>query len=170
VLKTRGIETYLPMWRTPGKTAATRKPAPFFPGYLFAHADLEVVGRWALQYAPGVRTLVCIADEPAWLDASVFTVIEKRMRQMEHQVVDANGARLEPGDPVRILTGPLQGLEAVFDCRLSSSDRVRILVNFIQRYARLDIEPRFVEKKPRTQFPLRTGKRRRAMFFTGQSG
>ncbi|MEZ4515906.1 MAG: hypothetical protein R3C44_03375 [Chloroflexota bacterium] len=35
------------------------------------------------------------------------------------------------GDPVRIVSGPFEGYEAIFDARLPGTDRVQVLLAFL---------------------------------------
>jgi transcriptional antiterminator RfaH len=58
---------------------------------------------------------------------------------------------LQPGDPVRIVSGPFAGYEAVFDMRLPDSERVQVLLAFLSDYPqRLRLEKDAIErvKKP----------------------
>jgi transcription antitermination factor NusG len=48
--------------------------------------------------------------------------------------------RLERGDRVRIVSGPLRDLDAVFDKPLSQADRVRILVDVVGRMTPVNID------------------------------
>jgi hypothetical protein len=148
----RGIECYLPMWRDPRAPIAARRLTPFLPGYLFARADLDLVGKWALHYAPGVRALVQVGDEPACFDARALEAIELRLREMEHELVDAAGERLVKGDVVRITSGLLRDYEVIFDSRLSAGERVRIFVHFMSNPAWLEIDRQFIEKKRGQRF------------------
>ncbi len=145
-LVARGIEAYLPVWQPPRRTKRARGPRPFFPCYLFAHADLEVVGLSALQYLPGVRRIVFCGDQPARVPPTAIERIRVRLKELEQCFTDAIGEPLSPGDIVTITDGPLAGLDAVFDRRLSSGERVRLLVNFLQRGLPVDIEREFVRK------------------------
>ncbi len=143
VLASRGIETYLPL--VPQGTRGTR-PHAFFPCYLFAHVDLEAVGLSALQYVPGVRRLVFCGDQPARVPQAVIDRLQLRLSELDKCITDASGEPLTTGDRVVITSGPLAGFDAVFDRRLSSGERVRLLVNFLQRGTRVEIEREFVRK------------------------
>src|ERR1043165_9644906 len=47
------------------------KPAPFFPGYLFIHADLEQVNLSSINSAPNVLRLLDFGRTPHVKDAKV---------------------------------------------------------------------------------------------------
>lgn len=146
-LEARGLESYLPAYRVAHHGRRAQGAHPFFPCYLFARADLDDVGLSALQYLPGVRRLVFYGDQPARVPQGVIDEIRVRLGRMQGSVADAKGQPMSPGDTVLITGGPLAGLEASFDGRASSAERVRLLVNFLQTGARLEIDSAFVKKK-----------------------
>lgn len=145
-LLARGIETFLPVWHRPRCSPRGRRSYPFFPCYLFARVDLDVVGLSALQYLPGVRRVVSFGDRPARVPQAAIDQIRLRLDEMEKSVTDSDGEPMEHGDRVVITGGPLAGLEASFDCRISSEERVRLLIDFVQTGARLEIGREFVRK------------------------
>jgi hypothetical protein len=57
-----------------------------------------------------------------------------------------HGAYLNPGDKVRILSGPLQGYEGMFDTRLGGQTRARILVDFMGRQLKTECDVRTLER------------------------
>ncbi len=141
-LAQRGIESYLPAL----KAGRVGRETPFFPCYLFVHADLKQLGRSALQYLPGVRRLVAYDDAPVPVADALIEHIRIKLAELEHEVKDGRGQVLRHGDRVRITSGPLAGVDAVFDCSLSSHDRVRLLVDFIRRGASVEIDRGYIEK------------------------
>ena len=145
-LTSRGIEAYLPLWQPPRQGRRGAGPRPYFPSYLFARADLEVVGLSALRYMPGVRRLVFCGDQPAFVPQVAIDRIRAQLSDLANTFTDAYGQSLTHGDRVVITGGPLAGLEAIFDHRLSSGERVRLLINFIQNGAHVDVEREFVQK------------------------
>ena len=165
-LSARGIEVYLPVLQAPTHGARAALARPFFPSYLFAHVDLDRVGLSALQYLPGVRRLVFCGDQPAPVPQAAIDRIRLRLKELEKGITDGAGEPLAPGDRVLITSGPLAGLEAVFDRRLSSEERVRVLINFLQRGMHVDIEREAVRKirigqRPEGLWGVRGSSRRR---------
>lgn len=145
-LAARGFESYLPLWTPARPGPHSPGSVPFFPGYLFARADLDLVGISALQYLAGVRHLVFCGDQPARVPQAAIEQIRSRICEMEKSQTDALGQLLMAGDRVIITGGPLAGFEASIDCRLSSSERVRLLVDFLQTGAHLEIDREFVRR------------------------
>ena len=145
-LVSRGIGAFLPLWPARESMRVVR-PHPFFPSYLFAQADLETVGLSALQYLPGVRRLVFCGDQPAPIPEMAIRAIERRLVEIKQSVVDAAGQPLTRGDLVVITGGPFRGYDGIFDRRLGSDERVRLLIDFSRRFTPLEIECEFIQKK-----------------------
>jgi transcription antitermination factor NusG len=155
VLLARGITPYLPLWPSIPARASRVAPRPFFPCYLFALADLEVVGLSALQFAPGVRRLVFCGGEPARLQQAEIDELHRRLSAMERSVTDARGQALARGDRVVITQGPFAGWEAIFDKRLRSEERVQLLIDFLQNRTRVELDRAWIKKvAPRPPRPI----------------
>lgn len=145
VLAARGIEAYFPAVPAPRGNNRSAQSA-FFPCYLFARADLEVVGYWSLHYAPGVIGMVMFGGVPAQVDGGMIDAL--RIRLARTDVVYANGEVLKPGDRVVITSGPLADVEAVFDRRLSSVGRVRVLIDWLKRGTPVELNSIVLRKSP----------------------
>lgn len=143
-----GVETYLPTLHVQPVNPRSRKARPFFPGYLFVRADLEQVSASDLKWRPGVTRLVGVGDDPTPIPDPVVAEIRERVDavQSEDPLGLGHGAYLSPGDRVRILSGPLAGYEGMFDMRLGGRTRARILVDFMGRELKTDLDVRTVEK------------------------
>lgn len=151
-LRSEGIGAYLPLWPAPRDVRRPLRPQPFFPGYLFVHADLDVVGRSALQFRQGVRRLVFCGDQPAVIPESVIRGIERRLAGLEVSAIDSAGQPLNHGDRVLITGGPFRGYEGIFDRRLSSEERVRLLLDFSSKLTPLDIGRDLIQKSVSSAF------------------
>ena len=155
-IKERGIQVYFPTIPAPRRSHTARTRA-FFPGYLFAYTDLDVVGLWTIHYAPGMVGVVMFGGKPACVPAQVIDALQERLSRV--QVVDRLGEALQPGDRVVITSGPMAELDAVFDRRLSAEGRVRILVRLLQRWTPVAIEPDALRRRsgmPRRDFIIQT--------------
>lgn len=136
-LKGLGIEVYFPTIPAPKGSRGGPERA-FFPSYLFAHVDLAAVELWTLHYAPGMHGVVMFGGVPARVDDVVVARLKERLARVE--VVDTLGEALTHGDRVVITTGPFADFEAVFEQRLTSDGRVRVLIQFLQRWTQVEIE------------------------------
>jgi len=131
-LESYGVEIFFPRIRVEAVNPRARKMRPYFPSYLFVHVDLDVVKISVLRWMPGASGLVSFDGEPASVPELLISEVQ---RQVNHLNASTRGMidALKPGDPVIVQDGPFAGYEAIFDSRLSGQDRVRVLLNFLQR-------------------------------------
>ncbi len=137
-LEAKGIESFFPAMPVASPRRGRPLFRPFFPCYLFAYTDLEVVGVSCLNWIPGMRHLVTFGNVPATLDERVIARIRAHLAQPH--AMDAQGEFLQSGDRVLITAGPLRDIEAVFDKRLSASGRVRVLVDLLRRWTPVEMQ------------------------------
>lgn len=129
-VQARGFETFYPRLRVRPVNPRARKVKPYFPGYMFVQADLDVVGLSTFQYMPYTMGLVCFGGEPAHVPEAAIHAIRRRVGE----IAEAGGELfdgLKRGDPVWIQDGPFAGYEAIFDTQISGRDRVRVLLQMI---------------------------------------
>jgi len=130
-LRVQRIEVYLPSIRVKPVNPRSRKEQPFFPGYLFIYVDIEKISVSELRRIPGATGIVCIGGEPTSVGDSLIRTIQKQiddMTESDLHYVD----HLKAGDQVVINDGPFANYKAMFDCRLSGQDRVRVLLELLQ--------------------------------------
>jgi len=75
--------------------------------------------------------------------------VVKAIRRRVQEIREAGGLTfdgLEQGDPVRITDGPLKGYEAIFDLRLSGSERVQVLLQMLGRQMRVTVNANAIER------------------------
>jgi transcription antitermination factor NusG len=145
-LQGRGMEIYFPTIPVPHRAGRPGERA-FFPNYLFARADIDVVGLWTLNYAPGMRRVVVCGDTPVRVDEKLIVQLRERLARAE--VIDTYGQVLEQGDRVMITAGPLKDMDAVFDQRLSPTGRVRILIQLLNRWSKVELDADILRKVSR---------------------
>ena len=125
-----GVEAYYPSLRVRPVNPRARKIRPYFPGYLFIRTDLEVTGLSSFQWMPQAVGLVSFGGIPAPVpDALIISIrhLIDALTESGTQWYD----ELAHGDQVRIQSGPFAGYEAMFDIRLSGSERVRVLLQLL---------------------------------------
>ncbi len=130
-LRIQGVEVYCPLIRVNPVNPRARKEQPFLPGYLFVHVDFEKTPISEFQGISGSIGLVCYGDEPAYVGDALIQEIQKQVDEITgsaYNYVD----RFRAGDLVVINDGPFATYKAMFDCRLSGSDRVRVLLELLQ--------------------------------------
>lgn len=157
-----GLKVYLP--EVTRRVRGRIQRAPFFPRYLFVWANLlqvKVTGIHAINTMPGVLRLVEFGNIARPVLAAVIEAIRKRI-----DALNAQGGlpehRFHPGETLRLTDGPLQGLEAVFVRPMKSSERVRVLINFLGSLRDAEVNADMLEKVRTPRRERRTrGKGRR---------
>ena len=135
-LRGQGIETYLPTVQRKVKRRDRPDRVIYFPCYMFARFDLSVTPRSSIDWMPGIRHIVELGDQPAIVADEIVEVIRQRLEATEQ----VGYGDLKHGDRVRIISGPLRDLEAVFDQPMSSAHRVRILLDVVGRMTPVEID------------------------------
>ena len=131
-LQAHDIECFFPRTRVKTVNPRARKVRPYFPGYVFVYADLDKVGLSTLQWMPGAGGLVAFDGQPASVPENLINAIRNRVDEINTAGVNAR-AGFKRGDPVVIREGPFAGYEAIFDDRVSGDERVRVLLNLLNR-------------------------------------
>ena len=129
-VQTRRLEGYYPRVRVRTVNPRARQVHPYFPGYLFLNLDLSVVSPSDFTWMPHAVGLVCFGGEAAPVPDSVI----EGVREAVGQIVAAGTQwydHLTPGDPIGIKNGPLAGYHAVFDSRITGTERVRVLLEIL---------------------------------------
>ncbi len=141
-LQRLGVEVFLPMLMEYKQAPMThRKSAtPLFPGYLFVHCAMPAQHR-TVRYATGVKNVVSFGAGPSIVDDSIIDSIKG---QAVNGVIEIVGDTLVPGKAVRIHEGSFCGLDAVFEKKLSGSNRVVLLLKAISYHARVIVDVRRV--------------------------
>jgi transcription antitermination factor NusG len=137
-LELRKIETFAPRIRVQVVNPRARHVRPYFPGYIFIRADLEELGKTALQYVPGSSGLISFGGEPAFVPDGLIHAIRQRVEEIN----SAGGELfdiLKSGETVLVHSGPFAGYEAIFDARLPGKERVRVLLKML-RYRKMPVE------------------------------
>ena len=143
-----GFETFYPRLRVNPVNPRARKLRPYFPGYLFVNVDLEDAGMSTFQWMPHSMGLITFGGEPSAVPDHLIEAIRKRVEEINAaggEVFDG----LKAGDSVRISEGPFKGYEAIFDARLSGSERVRVLLELLgsQRQVPVELDASYIERK-----------------------
>jgi transcriptional antiterminator RfaH len=135
-LSNMNAPTFLPRIRVSiraGRHMQTRI-TPMFPGYVFVQIDLE---RSPLQvrFVPGVRDFIRGEGAPKAIPLEIVEALRDRIGP--GGVFEQPPLHFERGDRLLIEDGPFKGLDAVFECEMSGSERVAVLLAAINLPARL---------------------------------
>jgi transcriptional antiterminator RfaH len=131
-LRLKGFDVFYPRLRVNPVNPRARKLIPYFPGYMFIHTDLVETGISTFNWMPHAIGLVMFGDEVSHVPDNLVNEIRKRVEA----IAEAGGERLEElkkGDSVLIENGPFAGYGAIFDTRVPGTERVRVLLEFINK-------------------------------------
>jgi transcriptional antiterminator RfaH len=138
-LRRQGYEVFLPKYLKRRKHARRIDwvSAPLFPRYLFVAIDPDTTPWWAIQSTVGVSSLIRFGNLPASVPADIITEI--KARQNEKGLVKTHaGCTFRQGDRVRIIDGPLNDLEGLFESS-TDEERVTILLSLMGREVKVRV-------------------------------
>jgi transcription antitermination factor NusG len=140
-LTNRGIQSYLPLYRTVHEWTNRRKAdleLPLFPTYLFIHIAPQE--RIRTLQVPGVLNLVGLGREPSPMPDAEIECLRAglSLRRFEPHPYLVAGAR------VRIATGPFAGMEGVVQ-RRKGCLRVVLSVDFIAQSVAVEVDAEELE-------------------------
>jgi transcriptional antiterminator RfaH len=139
-LSWQGIETYLPEIGIPARRPDhSRAKRPFFPHYLFARLDLQDGTMANVRWTPGLRYIVSLGDRPVPISDETMACLRQRVATLAEE--EPTGP-FKQGERVRVLHGPFEGLDAVFDRRLSPEGRVRVFLDWMSRQVAAELDMR----------------------------
>ncbi len=138
VLQGKGVEVYLPQIPVAVQRRDRRSMKPFLPHYLFARFDPEGQRFADVCWTPGLRCIVCAGRQPVIVPDEVVVYLRHRLQKMEGETEPE--APFKKGEVVRIIQGPLEGLEAIFDKQISSRGRVRVFLQVMKRLVRTELD------------------------------
>lgn len=140
LLTGKGYDTFLPSYvrAGPRQNRETLSRLPLFPGYVFCRFDPLVNA--LIVTTPGVVRIVGYGRQPA--------VIEEREIAALKTIV-TSGVRAEPlseahpGDPVRITSGPLRGVEGLL-VEMNKRRQFIVSVSILHRSALVELRREWV--------------------------
>jgi transcription antitermination factor NusG len=150
LLAERGYEQFLPL-RIPAR-GESRGAKALFPGYLFCRLNLED-RRVPVVTVPGVIGFVGVAGRPEPIpNAEVSSLINIIAAQVSNECVSLP----QSGEKVRILQGPLRGVEGIL-CRVRNQSRLLVGVPLLQRAVSVEMHPSWIaaDDNPDAYAPLR---------------
>jgi transcriptional antiterminator RfaH len=130
-LQDQGFNVYLPSTPRRDRFGMALGFDPLFPGYCFcaAHTDKSIS---PLRSTPGVLSVVRFGQKIAYIDAFVIDRIRKAEIYLTENPID--GA-IQAGDKVRVVDGPLAGLEGL--ASNTGQNRIEVLIELMGQHQRL---------------------------------
>lgn len=147
-LQSNDIKVYHPTLKVKPVNPRASKIQSYFPRYLFICADLDQIGISALKWTPGSVGLVEFDSKPAIVPDPFIKDLRNRIAEIEA----AGGLHLDglkQGDPVLIKSGAFARYDAIFDLRLNDQERIQVLLYWLGRETKVQINANAVEKRHR---------------------
>ena len=134
--RSRGYEEFLPFYRARHRWSDRMKTVetPLFPGYVFCRLNAE--RRLPLLTIPGVLHLVGLGGTPLPIEESEIVAIQTAIQS---KMWPEPWPWLELGQRVRVIYGPLRGVEGLL-VENRKQFRVVISVTMLQRAVAVEIE------------------------------
>lgn len=133
------ITAYYPCVKAEPVNPHSRKINPYFSGFLFIHAHLDLMGTSVLKWIPGTVGLVSFGNELASMADDLLQAIRDHIDQINKARAHTN-QEFMPGNQVQIQWGPFAGYQAIFDSYAPGHKRVHVLLKMLQdRQIKLDL-------------------------------
>ena len=131
-LAQRAVAPYCPLFlQPPWHLRAPRGPVPLFPGYIFASLD-PAEQMSAVRYCPGVLAPVTFGGELATVDQGLIDAIRAREGLRGYALPTEQEEGIPDGSTVRIMSGPFEGIEGVFNGTLRGGQRAKVLLSLLR--------------------------------------
>jgi transcriptional antiterminator RfaH len=136
-LKTIVDRTLLPLCKTQVRQREHTfdRVSPMFPSYLFTFCSLAHASK-PIRYTPGVRGIVRFGERAAVVPGPVM---EDLIARCADGPLDLSRPALSSGSALKVVSGPFRELRAVFDCYLSGTDRVAVLLSLLNAERRVTL-------------------------------
>lgn len=134
-LDNQGVTCFLPLYTAQvlddGKIKAV-KPQALFPGYLFVRFDPEIIHTTTIKSTRGISSLISFGSLPAVVSDKVIDMLKR------HDHLSPEPISPEHGDRVEMLSGPFEGLEAVWH-EPNGTKRAMLLLTLMNREVRIPV-------------------------------
>jgi len=143
-LRTGQIQTFSPKlkaFRSSG-FGAPYVSKPLFSNYIFAHFDAEKQLH-NVNYTKGVQKVVNFGGNAISVDDRVIDLIRAQVGEDGFIRMDEE---FEPGDKVRIASGPFENLAGIFERKIKDSDRVMLLLGSANFQGHIVVEREVVRR------------------------
>ena len=109
---------------------------PMFPGYIFVKFH-PVDDYHLVKYTRGVKTIVNFGGKIIPLQDELIDFIKARL---ENGVATVEKKGFKRGEKVLVKDGPFKGFSGIFEKELGGKERVAILLDGVNYYAKVEID------------------------------
>ena len=144
----KNIESYLPTIRKKSsrKDRHIMLDRPLFPGYLFVRSTFASADQLQILKTTGAVRLIGNQKGPVPVpDIQIESL--KILTSSNIDLITGSCVKLEKGDPVQILSGPMAGVRGEF-IRYKGGGRVVIKMDLLGQYAGVEVNENDIEKIP----------------------
>lgn len=140
-LEEKGYEVFCPTYSVMRQWSDRVKALdfPLFPGYVFCRFSIHA--RLPILVTPGVNQVVGAGKTPVTVDESELLTIR---RVLESGVAAQPWPFLKVGEPVRIETGPLEGMTGIVT-RIKNSYRLVVSVSLLMRSVSVELDSTWIK-------------------------
>ena len=130
-LQDQGFNVYLPTTPRRDQFGEALGLVPLFPGYCFCavHTEQSIS---PIRSTPGVLSVVRFGQAVTYIDAIVINRIKKAEAYLIENPTEGS---IQAGDKVRIVDGPLAGLEGL--ASNTGQERIEVLIEMMGQHQRL---------------------------------
>jgi transcription antitermination factor NusG len=141
-LQNKNYEIFLPLYgrRCVWSDRIVTRQSPLFPGYVFARFDLEDRSARVVT-TPGVVGIVSFGGKVAPVEDSEISFVRSIVRS---GLPAEPWSQANPGIPVRIIHGPLTGVEGALT-KLTEHHQLVVSISLLQRSVAIEIDAAWAE-------------------------
>lgn len=139
-LAQRGVEPYCPMFQEPRwHRRAPRGPVPLFTSYVFVRCDPSAhLAR--IAFCPGVLRPVSFVRKLATVEQAFVDSLRERSGERGFIVAEELSETIPSDSRVRVLDGPLRGMEGVLRGYLRGGARAMVLLHMLQGQRLIEVD------------------------------
>ncbi len=139
-LSQQNISVFLPLYKFEKIVRGNKviKEEPLFSRYLFAWLDPENTNWTSIRSTRGISDFVAFGNGPTIVDQGII----KELKEID---ILPEQSYFKAGEKIRVASGPLEGLSAIYQTENGSS-RSYILLEFMQQNQYLSINNDLIEK------------------------
>ncbi len=143
-LKLRSVEPYCPLFlEPPWHPKAPKGPMPLFTGYIFVRCTpaLELN---AIRYCPAVLRPIMFGDQLATVNQDIINALHRRESNRGYLLPIEVEEGIPVGKTVRLMDGPLRGLEGVLQGYLRGRERAKVLIEFLRSLQSVEVDSEYL--------------------------
>ena len=129
-----GVEVFSPVIRRPGGTG--KRWEPLFPTYLFCRVDPQSANWADMRWTPGLCYFLGAGEAPVAVSSDMIAHLRQRVTLWNE---GGHVRGFVPGERAVITSGPLLGLETVFQRYAPARQRCHVLLQFVGRLTRVEL-------------------------------